>query len=114
MKTENKDLKYRIGFSLISGIGPVRFTYLESYFGGLEKAWQASPADLKHAGLDKGAVHSINNWRPKISLEADMEKLERYGLKVLTWCGPDYPARLKEIYDYPPVLYVRGWSLRAC
>ncbi|MBM4432540.1 MAG: DNA-protecting protein DprA [Chloroflexi bacterium] len=108
MKTENKDLKYWVGFSLISGIGPVKFTQLESYFGSLEKAWQASPGDLKQAGLDKGAVQAINNWRPKISLEAEMEKLERYGVKVLTWRDPDYPARLKEIYDYPPVLYVRG------
>jgi DNA processing protein len=37
-----------------------------------------------------------------------MEKLEHYGVTVLTWRDPDYPARLKEIYDYPPVLYVRG------
>jgi DNA processing protein len=37
-----------------------------------------------------------------------MEKLDRYGVGVLTWHDPDYPSRLKEIYDYPPVLYVRG------
>lgn len=37
-----------------------------------------------------------------------MEKLERYEVKALTVHSPDYPARLKEIYDYPPVLYVRG------
>ena len=108
MKTENKDLKYWVGFSLISGIGPVKFNQLENYFGSLEHAWQAAPADLKQAGLDKGAIQAINNRRPKISLEAEMEKLERYGVKVLTWRDPDYPARLEEIYDYPPVLYIRG------
>ena len=37
-----------------------------------------------------------------------MEKLKRHGVKALTWHHPDYPARLKEIYDHPPVLYVRG------
>jgi DNA processing protein len=108
LKTENKDLKYWVGFSLISGIGPVKFNQLENYFGSLENAWQAASADLKQAGLDKGAIQAINNWRPKISLEAEMEKLERYGVKVLTWRDPDYPARLEEIYDYPPVLYIRG------
>jgi DNA processing protein len=47
-----------------------------------------------------------------------MEKLNRYGVKVLTCHNTDYPARLKEIYDYPPLLYYRGcllpddeWSL---
>jgi DNA processing protein len=37
-----------------------------------------------------------------------MEKLERYRVKALTCEDQCYPSRLKEIYDYPPVLYVRG------
>ncbi len=37
-----------------------------------------------------------------------MEKIDRYGVKVLTCHDPDYPSRLKEIYDYPPIIYVRG------
>jgi DNA processing protein len=37
-----------------------------------------------------------------------MEKMETFGVKAFTCNQPDYPARLKEIYDYPPVLYVRG------
>ena len=108
MKISKEELKYWVGFSLISGIGRVRFGQLESYFGNLSIAWKAAPAELKQAGLDKASVRSITTWRPKISLEAEMEKLERYGVKTLTVHSPEYPARLKEIYDYPPVLYVRG------
>ena len=104
----NKDIKYGVGFSLIPGIGPIRFTQLESYFGNLEGAWKATPAELKQSGLDSGSIHAITSWRPKISLEAEMEKLDRYGVKVVTCHDPDYPSRLKEIYDYPPLLYVRG------
>ena len=104
----NKDIKYGVGFSLIPGIGRVRLTQLENYFGNLENAWQAAPVDLKHSGLDSGSIHAITSWRDKISLEAEMEKLDRYGVKALTCHDPDYPARLKEIYDYPPLLYVRG------
>ncbi len=108
METTDKDIKYWVGFSLIPGIGRVRFSQLESYFGNLEAAWQATSAELKHAGLDSSSIHAITSWQPKISLEAEMEKLDRYGVKVLTWHNPDYPSRLKEIYDYPPILYVRG------
>jgi len=104
----NKDLRYLVGFSLIPGIGRVRFTQLESYFGSLEKAWQATPMELKHAGLDSGSIQAVTSWRPKISLEAEMEKLEHYGVKVFPYNDPSYPSRLKEIYDYPPLLYVRG------
>jgi len=104
----NKDIKYWVGFSLIPGIGRVKLTQLENYFGSLKNAWQATPADLKHAGLDDGSIRAITSWRPRVSLEAEMEKLDRYGVKAFTWHDPDYPSRLKEIYDYPPILYVRG------
>jgi len=104
----NKDIKYWVGFSLVPGIGRVKLTQLENYFGSLEDAWQAAPTELKHAGLDRSSINAITSWRAKVSLEAEMEKLDRYGVKVLTWHDPNYPSRLKEIYDYPPVLYVRG------
>jgi len=108
MEATNKDIKYWVGFSLIPGIGRVRFAQMENYFGNLENAWQASPADLKHSGLDSNAIRAISTWRPRISLEAEMEKIDRYGVKVFTCHDPGYPTRLKEIYDYPPLIYVRG------
>jgi DNA processing protein len=104
----SKDIKYCVGFSLVPGVGRVRFAQLENYFGSLEDAWRADPAELKRAGLDSRAVRAITATRPKLSLEAEMEKLKRYGVKVFRHNDPEYPARLKEIYDYPPVLYVRG------
>ncbi|HEY55402.1 MAG TPA: DNA-protecting protein DprA [Dehalococcoidia bacterium] len=103
-----KDIKYWVGFNLIPRIGRVKLSQLESYFKSLEQAWQATPAELKRAGLDKGAVNAITQWRPEISLEAEMEKLERQGVRVLSFRDADYPSRLKEIYDYPPILYVKG------
>ena len=105
MKT---DLKYRVGFSLVPGIGRVNLTQLENYFDSLEHAWQATQAELKQAGLDSGSIKAVTTWRPKISLEAEVEKMERYGVKALSCNDPRYPSRLKEIYDYPPLLYVRG------
>jgi DNA processing protein len=104
----NEDIKYWVGFNSIPGIGRVRLTQLENYFGSLENAWKASPGELKRAGLDSVALRAINQWRPRVAPEAEMEKLERHGVKVFTCNDPDYPSRLKEIYDYPPVLYVRG------
>ncbi len=108
MKVSNNDIKYRVGFSIIPGIGRVKLTQIENYFDNLEDAWKAAPAELKHSGLDSSSINAITSWRSRISLEAELEKLDRYGVKVLTWHDPDYPARLKEIYDYPPLLYVRG------
>jgi DNA processing protein len=102
------DLKYWVGFTLVPGIGRVRLGQLESHFGSVEDAWKASASELRASGLDSSSVKSILSARPSIDLDGELEKMERLGVRAFTCNDPGYPARLKEIYDYPPVLYVRG------
>ena len=90
------------------GIGRVKISQLQEHFTTLEHAWTSSAGELRKAGLDSKSVDTIVNLRPRISPDAEVESLERYKVKVLTYDSPAYPQRLKEIYDYPPVLYVRG------
>jgi DNA processing protein len=104
----NKELKYWVGFNIVPGIGRVRFSQLESFFGNIRNAWKAGPNDLKQAGLDSPTLQAIETYRPKIDLEEEMEKLETWGVGAYTFHDPEYPARLKEIYDYPPLIYVKG------
>lgn len=105
---DDKDLKYWVGFSLIPRIGRVKLSRLANHFESMAAAWRAEPAELISAGLDKGSARTVADWRPKISLDAEMEKLERHGVTAFTFNDEGYPARLKEIYDYPPILYVKG------
>jgi DNA processing protein len=107
-RDEMSDLKYWVGFNRIQGLGRAKFSLLEGYFGDLERAWKASASELKAAGLDSKSIEAIVAARPDISPDAELERLERYHIKALTWNDPAFPARLKEIYDVPPVLYVRG------
>lgn len=102
------DLKYWVGFTLVPGIGRVRLGQLKSHFGTVRRAWEANPSELRNSGLDPSSLKSIAAIRPGIDLDAEMEKMERFGVEAFTCEDPEYPARLKEIYDYPPVLYVRG------
>jgi DNA processing protein len=104
----NKDLKYWIGFSFIPGIGRVRLGQLENYFGSLEAAWKAPPTELKKVHLDDSIVQSVTSWRPRLSLDDEMGKMEHCGVQAFTWHDEKYPTRLKEIYDYPPILYIKG------
>ena len=97
-----------MAFNAIPGIGRVKFNQLESYFKNLEAAWNAGPGELRRAGLDAKSVKAITDWRPRISPQAEMQKLEHFGIKTLSRHNPDYPARLKEIYDYPPLLFMKG------
>ncbi len=103
-----QDKKYWIAFNVIPGIGRAKFGLLEAHFGDLDAAWKAPAGELKAAGLDSRTVDSIIALRPEISPDAEMERLERHRVSTYIAKDPAYPARLKEIYDYPPVLYVRG------
>jgi len=102
------ELKYWLGFSLVPGIGRVRISQLKQYFGALESAWHAPESRLKQAGLDSRSIDALLTLRPRISLDEEMAKLEHYKMTALPCDDPRYPYRLKEIYDHPPVLYVRG------
>src|SRR5512147_1910029 len=102
------DKKYWIGFNLIKGIGAVRMQGLVAYFGDLELAWRASPADLAGAGLGSKLIERVVQARDNVDLDKVWEKIEKQGIKILTWQDETYPQRLKEIDQPPPVLYIRG------
>ena len=102
------DIKYRVSFSLVPHIGRVRLGLLEKHFPSMEDAWLASPAELKEAGLDASALDSVKKQRPKISPDDEIAKIANNGVEVFCHLDPGYSARLKEIYDYPPLIYVKG------
>ena len=105
------DIKYWVALSGVSLLGTVRFRRLEAHFGDLRHAWEASPAELKAAGIENGPARGILAARDTISPEAEQEKLERASVRPINWNNPEYPWRLKEIHDPPPVLYVKGTLL---
>ncbi len=102
------ELKYWVSFSRIPGIGRVKISQLLEYFSKLGDAWQAPSGELKKAGLDSKSVTTVVNLRPRIFPDAEIENLHKYKIKAITFNSPSYPQRLKEIHDYPPLIYVRG------
>ncbi len=81
---------------------------LLDHFGDLEAAWRADAAALQQAGLDKRALSSLTQTRRQLDLDAELDKLAQHHVQALTWDDSDYPPRLLQIPDPPPVLYVRG------
>jgi DNA processing protein len=102
------EVKYWIGFNLVSGIGPARFKRLLAYFGDPAAAWHASTAELQSAGLDSGSTGSLLAAREKLDLDEEMERVQAEGAHAITWEDERYPPRLLQIHDAPPVLYVKG------
>lgn len=101
-------LTYWIGFSLVKGIGAVRLQGLLDHFGNLETAWNAPADALRAAGLSQKIVETLAQVRHGVDLERFLDNMQRKGITALTWEDENYPRRLKEIDQPPPVLYVRG------
>jgi DNA processing protein len=102
------DKRYWIGFTLVKGIGAVRFQRLLDRFGNGESAWRAAPADLAGAGLSLKMIERLVAVREKVDLSLIWDQIQSKGIQVLTWLDEAYPQRLKEIEQPPPVLYLRG------
>lgn len=99
---------YWIAFSRVGGIGAVRVKALLDTFGSLQIAWQASPGELSRVGLGPQTLEALLSNRKKIDPEGELSRVTELGFSVLTWDEDAYPARLREIAQPPPVLYVWG------
>jgi DNA processing protein len=97
-----------IGFNLVKGIGAVRFRALLNKFGSARTAWEASPNELRDAGLSPKIVESVLEIRSKDVLSQVQKRIEALNIQALTWEDGNYPRLLKEIDQPPPILYVRG------
>lgn len=102
------DRKYWIGFNKVRGIGPAKVRALLDHFGDLSAAWQASRAALAEAGLDKRALDGLEAARTSLDLDRLTAQVAEAGLTSLCWDDENYPRRLREIDNPPPVLFVRG------
>ena len=101
-------LEWWVAFHRISRLGSVRFGLLERAFPSLEDAWKADAAALRVAGLDSATVDLVVSQRPEIDPQRELERLSEAGVRAIPRFHSAYPARLREIADPPPVIYVRG------
>jgi DNA processing protein len=86
----------------------VRAAQLEDHFGSMAAAWAASPGELRAAGLDSATASECVAARARINPDDELELCHRHGVQAITWHDDAYPRQLREIYDRPPVLFVRG------
>lgn len=99
---------YWVGFSLIKGIGAVRMQALVSYFGTLENAWKARAEELVAAGIPSRVVGNFVEVRNRTDPMEAYNTITTRGIQVLTREDTDYPEKLANIYQPPPVLFYRG------
>ena len=98
----NTELLDWLRLSLSENVGPATFRQLVSYFGSAKEA-------LLHIGelAKRGGKKEIKVANEK-QAEAQLNRAEKIGAKILTWKDSDYPFLLRQIKDAPPIIFVLG------
>lgn len=91
----------------LPNIGPVTFRRWLDSFENIEVLFSANEKELKKSGLKPKEIHSLKNpdWK---SAEADFQWCEKNNCHLVAWDDEKYPVLLRETYDAPLLLFVRG------
>jgi DNA processing protein len=97
-----------LALALTPGLGARMAGKLLKEFGSPAAIFAASLTALEAQRLPAAVAQEIHLRRPLSLAAKELAQVQALGCRLLTWDEPQYPARLREIYDPPPLLYVRG------
>lgn len=100
--------RFYLGFNLVNGIGPARLDRLIERCGSIEAAWRAGLSQMLGAGLDAKTSEALLKAQRTLDLDAELARVARAGVQILTREAPGYPKALAQIPAPPPLLYVKG------
>jgi len=97
-----------LALGLTPGLGPRMAGKLLQDFGSPEAIFNASLSALESKRLPAAVAQAIHTRQSLSAASKELAQVQAVGCQLVTWDEPNYPQRLREIYDPPPLLYVRG------
>jgi DNA processing protein len=91
----------------LAGLGSVRLKKLLKDYGSIEKVFSLSHSELADAEIPKKLAVKIQGWE-QLPWKNELDFCERNGISVITMEEDNYPALLKQIFDPPILLFVKG------
>ena len=100
-----------VELNMTPGIGPRAAAKLLERFGSAEGVYKATRAELEHLRLPPETVDTIIARDLRFRAEAEIQAVKKLDGDIILLDDGVYPSSLREIYDPPIVLYVKGaWS----
>jgi DNA processing protein len=101
-----------VALNLIEHVGPVRLRQLLEHFGDAPAVLRATKTQLLSVrNIGDETAEAIAGWEKTIDLAAELKRIADFGCHIIIQADPEYPELLKQIYDPPFVLYVKGQLL---
>jgi len=97
-----------LALALTPGLGPQRIQRAFRHKKHLDRLFSMGLTELEGLGLPPEAAQFIYCGEATKAAEKEWREVAAAGAGILVFVDADYPARLREIFDPPPVLWVRG------
>jgi DNA processing protein len=97
-----------LALSLTPGVGASRGRKLVELFDGVDNLLHASLTELEAAGLAAASAQSLALGKSMELAADELDRVKALGGSIVPLDHPNYPERLREIYDPPIVLYLKG------
>jgi DNA processing protein len=99
---------YWLALALTQGLGPTRIKKLIEHYGTSERVFQASLTEPEATGRRAVSAQSLATGESLELAQQECAKAAEAGAKIISLSDPEYPPRLKEIYDPPVILFLKG------
>ena len=97
-----------LAIALTPGLGPARGRRLVEFFGSAGAVLRAPLTELEAAGIQAMSAQSLSSGKSLELAGEEMTRASAAGAQIITLDDDAYPIHLKQIYDPPLALYVRG------
>ncbi len=104
-----EEKRYWIWFSLIKGLGIKRKKQLLEIYKTPEKIYTLNKNDLlKIKGIGNETINNILDKKIKKDVDKHISYMLKNNINIISIVDKEYPNNLKEIYDFPISLYIKG------
>ena len=97
-----------LALALTPGLGPTRGRRIVEHFGNVEAVFRASLTELEATGMLAASAQALGTGKSVELAQEEKVRAVAADAQIISLDDPAYPAQLKEIYDPPLILYVRG------
>src|SRR5580658_7183743 len=97
-----------MALTLTPGMGPTRIWKAMGRLESAERLFEASLTELEGLRMPAAAAQFVFEGKARAAAEDEIKRVAEAGGSVLTPEDAEYPERLREIYDPPAVLWIRG------
>ena len=97
-----------VALTLTPGLGPKRILKAAQTLQDVSRLFQLSLTELEALNIPAPSAQFLFSGKARVEAEQELQRVREQRGAILVYEDEDYPERLREIFDPPPVLWTLG------